>query len=128
MADKAPAYSIVVERGVAIARFTRQPSARDVNDATAEFARLDKNNRRLWDLRVGMNLTQREIQEAAAFAKYLKFPASRIAILVKKGVSFGIARMLQRYREQDTQEYLVLDSEEEAMKWLLAESSAKLVV
>ena len=66
----------------------------------------------------GYDYTTEEIQQIAAYGKQLWQENARVGFLVQGELAYGLARMLEAYRDQEGYLTRVFKNEAEAMEWL----------
>jgi|APSaa5957512493_1039668.scaffolds.fasta_scaffold149588_1 hypothetical protein len=111
-------YSIENRSGISIIRLQREVNLAELHAVMQEVAEQDINSCRLWDFLVGYNYTTEEIQQTASLGKQLWNENARVAILVQGQLDFGLARMLEAYRDQEGYLTRVFKTEAEALEWL----------
>ena len=111
-------YSIDTTDGVTTVRFFNKPEFDDICNAIDDVAENYLSPLRLWDLSFGLNLTDTQLRQVAAYGKARFSIPSRIAIVAPKDLTFGMSRMYAVYREDDLVEEKIFRAEEEARSWL----------
>lgn len=85
-------------------------------DATAEQY---PSALRMWVLNKGLSMTADELRAGSRHAQSL-FPAdSKLALVSPTDIGFGLSRMYEVYRGEDSTNVMVFRGEQEAEHWLL---------
>ena len=111
-------YSIENADGVTTIRLQRSLTLDEMFEMMQHVAHTDECNRRLWDVTEKFSFTSEEIKKIADRGRILWPSASRVAFLAVDNLSFGLLRMLEVFREQETYETRVFRDEQAALKWL----------
>lgn len=74
---------------------------------------------RLWDFRESnFSFSQNEVLDIASYASEADSQSSKVAILVKEDLSFGVSRIYEVFRQTNLTEINVFRDKAEAVAWL----------
>ena len=111
-------YTIETDDGIIIVRFSEPPGLVDLIHTIDDIAGNYLSRLRLWDISHGVNLTDSQISALAEYSKSKFTIPSKVAYIAQTDLSFGLARVLEVYREDSMVEQMVFRSERKAQNWL----------
>jgi len=113
-------YTIDRSDGITTIQFHQEPSLKDIQHAIDDVASDRANELRLWDLTSGgLSLRGPELRQLGEYGKSKLHHRSKVAIVAPEDLAFGLARMLEVYREAEAVRHMVFRTVHEARAWLL---------
>ena len=117
-------YNIKHEDGITFIELSRRPVYEELVEIIDDIADNYPYELRLWDLSVvGLALDNNEIQNIAQHGKKRFTRPSRMAIVAKQDLAYGISRVFEVYREEIGSSAKVFRDMNEAIAWLKSESN-----
>ena len=113
-------YKIEKVNDIAIISFSSAPTFDDAIDVIDNLKDNSIYHLRLWDFsKILFDFNTEEIQQIASYGKLRFTEKNRIALVAPQDISFGILRMFEAYRDQNTFSVArVFRTKDEALKWL----------
>lgn len=112
-------HSFSVVDGIAVTHFFKKPKLAGIISAMDEVLESGEYRLRLWVLEEGIDLSHHDIKELALHGSDMWPAFSKAAIVVPDDLSYGLARVHDVYRDDDSTQ--VFRSEMEAIAWLKEE-------
>lgn len=118
-------YNIEHVDGITYIGFTRRPVYDELVEIINDIAENYPYELRLWDLSVvGLSLDNNEIQNIAQHGKKRFTRPSRMAIVAKQDLAYGISRVFEVYRQEIGSGAKVFREMDDAIDWLNSESNS----
>lgn len=118
-------YNIRHKDGITYIGFTRRPVYKELVKIIDDIAENYPYELRLWDLSVvGLALDNNEIQNIAQHGKKRFTHPSRMAIVAKQDLAYGISRVFEVYRQEIGSGAKVFREMNDAIAWLNSESNS----
>ena len=114
-------YEITEIQEILVVSIKGNPSVDDIKHILDQIRNESgySHNARLWDFQESsFNFSQNEILDIASYASAVDNRPSKVALLVKEDLSFGVSRIYEVFRHTDLTKTSVFRDKSEALAWL----------
>jgi hypothetical protein len=114
-------YEITEIQDILVVSIKGKPSVDDIKHILDQIRNESgySHSARLWDFQESsFNFSQNEILDIASYASAVDSRPSKVALLVKEDLSFGVSRIYEVFRHTDLTKTSVFRDKTEALAWL----------
>ncbi|MFC1885173.1 hypothetical protein ACFL2O_10420 [Thermodesulfobacteriota bacterium] len=111
-------YSVEIIDGITTTIFFKKADILELKAAMDEALSTGECRLRLWELKEGITLSEREMKIIAEYGRKILPTPSKGAIVATDDSSYEIMKKVDVYREQEQHETRVFRSKHDAIKWL----------